>query len=192
MTDLEKAKWLVPFPFEVDRQLYMSFSEKKVSVDGFRPLSREIRIYTQNNELSLNQTNMIVSGPSQGRQVTIQHGLVNYYIGDSVFPAPLKVDRDLYLRYTQDHKAVAQVSVPSRGRQVAIRSASRLTSQPMNSFRPLARQIGSYTCYDSNSQTQYLLSFRPLSRQIGIYTCSNASCVCERLLSNVSGHSRGR
>ena len=113
MTDLEKAKWLVPFPLEVDRQLYMSFSEKKVSVDGFRPLSREIRIYTQNNELSLNQTNMIVSGPSQGRQVTIQHGLVNYYIGDSVFPAPFEVDRDLYTRIPVFHQMFSALKFPA-------------------------------------------------------------------------------
>ena len=89
-----------------------------------------------------------------------------------------------------------RVSGPSRGRQVSIlnltvtvcnlclsfRPLSRqigsyteklrilLSILSMDSFRPLARQIGSYTCLSWQTLKIRLLCFRPLARQIGIYT----------------------
>ena len=92
----------------------------------------------------MNKQELIVSGPSQGRQGAIHSSLLasreTYR-----FPSTLEVDRYLY--------------------KWRIQILRRL----LVGFRPLARQIGIYTMKDFKIGKQSF-RFRPLSRQIGNYT----------------------
>ena len=88
------------------------------------------------------------------------------------FPAPLKVDREIYIFNKRTLAYQIAVPDPCRGRQGDIRYFLTVLSRVLVQvrLRPLARQIGIYT----NLTTQILnftqASFRPLARLIGSYT----------------------
>ena len=84
-----------PAPLEVDRQLYTLQRQLRIcKMRCFRPLSRQMGIYTQSfgNSQCKRQ---LVSGPSRGRQVTIPKTTTSKFAGIQ-FPAPREVDRQLY------------------------------------------------------------------------------------------------
>ena len=77
----------------------------------------------------MNKQELIVSGPSQGKQESILP-YPQIKIGyDFLFPTPREIDRQLYANVLLTIKNQAKIS-----------------------FRPLARQIGSYTTLDFASE----------------------------------------
>ena len=115
-------------------------------MNRFRPLARQIGSYTKSKKSNQPNRKGFVSDPSRGRQVSILYPYeTEVLFRNEKFPAPREVDRYLYLiKMVKKHK---------------------LTS----SFRPLARQIGSYTQF-SLIFLAIFKRFRPLARLIGSYT----------------------
>ena len=107
------------------------------------------------------------------------------------FPAPLEVDREIYIFNKRTLAYQIAVPDPCRGRQGDIRYFLTVLSRVLVQvrLRPLARQIGIYT----NLTTQILnftqASFRPLARQIGSYT-GQYEWLKKNLEKHVSGPSR--
>ena len=99
--DIEQGVGSSPFtsPIEVDRQIYFGLSMSlSLRVQSFRPLARLIGIYTV--LCSFDNKIKGVSGPSRGRQGAILIPAGHLYYDIILFPAPLEVDRQLYLPST--------------------------------------------------------------------------------------------
>ena len=139
---------LFPTPREVDRQLYsprIGSSRLRSFVSG---PSRGRQVSIQEVEFKESLVSSLVSGPSRDRQVAIQKVLQKVIAQDQFsFPAPLEVDRQLYV-----------VDLP----------VAELVIPPF----PAPLEVDRYLYIQKSLKTQmsFLLSFRPLARQIGIYT----------------------
>ena len=244
---MDKMSVLFPSLLEVDRYLYKhSLFNITVIIPSFRPLSRQIGSYTE-NEITLDNWEK-VSGPSRGRQVAIKlkrkvskHSLSSFrslarqisnyteriakskannhqfspppevdrelyrikiklFKQKEGFPAPLEVYRWLYssmVRFCYGRRCL--VSVPYRGRQVAISSIlfknvssgkafpapREVDRQLYVTFHHFDRDSGTwmfpaprevdrqlYILIVQHIQSRKLLCFRPLARQIGSYTAN--------------------
>ena len=134
-----------------------------------RPLSRQIGSY-KNTQKFKKIVASSVSGPSRGRQVAIRIERRQFMKREFQFPAPLEVDRYLYVR-TVLNRLSGSSSFPA----------------PLEVDRYLyydieQRSIRSFTSFPSPLEVDrylYILEFlefiseycfRPLSRQIGSYT----------------------
>ena len=156
-----------PAPREVDRELNLVLSAKSLTGVCFRPLSRQIGIYTFTVD-------------------TIQFANV------ASFRPLAEVYWELYRSLDWWGVQVRLwVSGPSRGRQGAIHSDSPTHPIEEDVMFPAPREVGSYTLNKCIDFTVKQLSFRPLSRQIGIYTLAGCLIV-KGLKLRVSGPSRGR
>ena len=92
MVNLFKGRF--PAPREVDRQLYLQFTEPKAEKLSF-PAPPEVDKYLY---------------------IKLLDKITKWFL----FPAPLEVDRQLYEEKQNEIWITGQVSGPSRGRQVAI------------------------------------------------------------------------
>ena len=142
----------------------------KISMERMFPAPREVDrfLYRTTSEAELRYTQ--VSGPSRGRQVLIRQCICRRESPSLCVSGPSRGRQVLILWVPFFPKKIEKiVSVPSRGGQVLILHYRLSTVFLQISFRPLSRQIGSYTLMLFIALF-LLLGFRPLSRQIGSYT----------------------
>ena len=162
--------FLFPPPLEIDRYLYVIKLRSAHLKLCFRPLSTEIGGYTA--VAFTKSAEFLFPAPREvDRQLYISYtSTFNYRT--CTFPTPPEVDRQLYDGCEHYLRISRNVSGPSRGRQGAILINLHLQIRH-KSFRPLVRQIGSYTqSVCSSKRTGFC--FRPLSRQIGSYTLASS------------------
>ena len=99
-----------------------------------------------------------ISGPSRGGQVLIQTGksIAHYIQNNKGFPSPLEVDRFLYpIFFIGFVLGLIAFPSPLEVEQVLFLYTNQKQLKPdsLQGFRPLSRQIGSYT----NTLKQYQL-----------------------------------
>ena len=137
---------MFPAPLEVDRELYSSLLVICTMTSFcFRPLSRQIGIYTKLERKGLRFRKQGFPSPLEVDRCSSNH--TDHINKDRKFPAPLEVDRYLY-----------------------IKSEVGALCYNLKRFRPLSRQIGIYTMIFSGLN---LISFLKVSvpsrgRQVSI------------------------
>ena len=136
----------------------------------------------------MNKQELIVSGPSRARQVSIRSKITSKVMEESRFPPPLEVDRELYRKRPECINLCKSVFVPSRGRQGAILKVQNHKTQA-GPFRPLSRQIGSYTQATTKPQSRNFKFPAPLEVDRYLYQSSTLNL---QFLLFVSIPSRGR
>ena len=162
--------------------------------DGFRPLSRQIGIYTIVIANCITQNGIRFPAPrevdrqlyllkiSSRKLIVLCFRPLSRQIGSYtttgfpshcgtliVFPAPREVDRWLHYREHLRKSRTFRVSGPSRGRQVSILNQLRqLNCLKQGCFRPLSRQIGSYICLFRRRRFPWMVSGPSRGKQMFI------------------------
>ena len=185
-------RYMFPAPLEVDRYLYTIILLNKLKTFCFRPLARQIGIYTEEIPHRIEE-NLKFPSPLEVDRYLYRFGKndlffwiafpapreldrwlyinnVQIFRNLTSFPSPLEVDRYLYMVLTRQMIAKSLFPSPLEVDRQIYKFFVFLATHGDDCFRPLARQIGSYTeCYRV-VRCDCLDGFRPLARYIGIYT----------------------
>lgn len=146
-------------------------SSNKVMQLRFRPLARQIGSYTEGILWTIkNQLRLFPSPTEVDRFLYAPIRLRGREREAVQFPSPREVNSVVYLYICFWSIKLYLISVPSRGGQVLIPKFVQVQKRVSMCFRPLPRQIGSYTVKPVEPKTEEPVCFRPLSRQIGSYT----------------------